>query len=58
MPSPHAELVLGMVLGIDNFDQLPKFKDTLKRSGTVHVVVVSGFNISLVYASLIGILEI
>ncbi len=56
MPSPHAELVLGMVLGIDNFDQLPKFKDTLKRSGTVHVVVVSGFNISLVYASLIGIL--
>lgn len=47
--SPTSELVLGMVMGIDNFSRIPDFKNALKRSGTIHVVVVSGFNITLVF---------
>jgi competence protein ComEC len=49
LPSPHAELLLGMVIGVDNFGKLPKFKQMLKDTGTIHVVVVSGFNVSLVF---------
>lgn len=53
LPSPHSELVLGMTIGIDDLSKNPRFKDQLKRTGTIHVVVVSGFNMSLVagYAS-------
>jgi competence protein ComEC len=48
LPSPHSELVLGMVLGVDDLSMVPKFKEALRTTGTIHVVVVSGFNISLV----------
>lgn len=48
LPSPHSELLLGMVLGVDNFKYVPKFKNILKTTGTIHVVVVSGFNMTLV----------
>jgi len=48
-PSPHAELLLGMVIGVDRIGDIPSFESALKRSGTTHVVVVSGFNISLVF---------
>lgn len=48
-PSPHSELLLGMVLGIDDFQFVPKFKEALKDTGTIHIVVVSGYNISLVF---------
>jgi competence protein ComEC len=56
LPSPHSELLLGMVLGIDNLDKVPKFEEALKTSGTVHVVVVSGFNISLIFGLVIGVI--
>lgn len=49
LPSPHSELLLGMVLGVDNFKLLPTYNDILKQVGLVHVVVVSGYNINLVY---------
>ena len=48
LPSPHSELVLGMTIGLDDLSKSPRFKDALKRTGTIHVVVVSGFNMSLV----------
>ena len=48
LPSPHSELVLGMTIGVDDLSKSPRFKDALKRTGTIHVVVVSGFNMSLV----------
>ncbi|MBP8961022.1 ComEC/Rec2 family competence protein [Patescibacteria group bacterium] len=50
LPSPHSELLLGMVVGLDYFSKLPFFKKALIDTGTIHVVVVSGFNISLVYS--------
>lgn len=49
LPSPHADLLLGMVLGIDNLKKSPRFNDILKTTGTIHVVVVSGYNISMVF---------
>jgi competence protein ComEC len=48
LPSPHLELLLGMTVGIDELYNIPAFKEALKDTGTIHVVVVSGFNISLV----------
>ncbi len=56
LPSPHSELVMGMVLGEDQFDQVPTYNDILKKVGLVHVVVVSGYNISLVFVLLMRIL--
>lgn len=48
LPSPHSELLLGMTIGLDELSKTPQFKDALRNTGTIHVVVVSGFNISLV----------
>lgn len=49
LPSPHSELLLGMVLGVDNLSKNYKFSENLKNTGTMHVVVVSGFNISIIF---------
>jgi len=49
-PSPASELLLGMTIGVDHFKKLPQFKEMLLETGTIHVVVVSGYNISLVYS--------
>lgn len=47
LPSPEGELVLGIVLGYKS--ALPKpFYDQLVRSGTVHIVVASGYNVMVV----------
>lgn len=56
LPSPHSELLLGMTVGVDNLSNFPKFKEALKNTGTIHVVVVSGFNISLVFDSVVKLL--
>lgn len=56
LPSPHSELVMGMVLGEDQFKFVPIFNDILKKVGLVHVVVVSGYNISLVFTLFMRIL--
>lgn len=56
LPSPHSELVMGMVLGENRFKLVPTYNDVLKKVGLVHVVVVSGYNISLVFTLLIRIL--
>jgi len=55
-PSPHSELLIGMVMGADELGKIPKFKESLKSTGTIHVVVVSGFNINLVFGLVIGLL--
>lgn len=49
LPSPHSELLLGVTLGQDELNKVPRFKALLKQTGTIHVVVVSGYNISLVF---------
>ena len=56
LPSPHSELVLGMTLGVDDFRYLPRFNDVLRETGTIHVVVVSGYNISLVFGLILSII--
>lgn len=53
LPSPHSELVLGMTVGVDRLYEVPKFKKMLRDTGTIHVVVVSGYNITLVYNAII-----
>lgn len=55
-PSPYSELLLGMTIGIDKLVNVPNFKNALKKTGTIHVVVVSGFNISLVFSSILMLL--
>lgn len=56
LPSPHSELVMGMVLGENRFKLIPRYNDILKTVGLVHVVVVSGYNISLVFMLLMRII--
>ncbi|OGY23251.1 MAG: hypothetical protein A2172_02670 [Candidatus Woykebacteria bacterium RBG_13_40_15] len=54
LPQPESALLAGIVLG--EKENLPAdLKDSLVRSGTIHVVVVSGYNISVVSGFLIGL---
>jgi competence protein ComEC len=54
--SPYSDLLLGMVVGIDGFSNIPRFKQQLVATGTIHIVVVSGFNISLVSSLILRML--
>lgn len=46
LPQPQSSLLMGMVLGVKA--TMPKeFKTTLERTGTIHIVVVSGQNLTL-----------
>jgi len=55
LPEPHAALVAGISLGAKG--SLPKdFWDNLTKTGTAHVVVASGMNVSLVASFLLGVL--
>ena len=56
LPSPHSELLLGMTIGMDRLYEVPIFEEMLRTTGTIHVVVVSGYNITLVYNMLVGLL--
>lgn len=53
LPKPYSDLVLGMVLGIDDFSS--GSKDILRSAGTIHAVVVSGQNISLLAGLVLGL---
>jgi len=55
LPEPHSALIAGMTLGSKS--SIPReFWESLKKSGTAHVVVASGMNVSLVAGFLIGLL--
>jgi len=55
LPSPHAGLLAGVVLGVKS--GLPDwFWQALKKSGTAHVVVASGMNVTLVASFLVSFL--
>lgn len=57
LPEPHASLLAGVTLGIKS--GMPKdFWDALKKTGTAHVVVASGMNVTLVASFLIGLLTL
>lgn len=52
----NSVLTLGMVVGLNELYYFPKLQHALRDTGTIHVVVVSGFNISLVYGMLLKLL--
>jgi len=55
LPEPHSALVAGITLGSKS--ALPQnFWDLLKKTGTAHVVVASGMNVTMTASFLIGIL--
>ncbi|MEJ2347819.1 MAG: ComEC/Rec2 family competence protein [Patescibacteria group bacterium] len=55
LPEPHSSLIAGVTLG--SKATLPQvFWEALKKTGTAHVVVASGMNITLVASFLIGAL--
>jgi len=57
LPEPHSSLVAGVVLGSKS--SIPSdFWASLKYTGTAHVVVASGMNVTLVAGFLISILVI
>ncbi|MBI2594631.1 ComEC/Rec2 family competence protein, partial [Candidatus Curtissbacteria bacterium] len=46
LPAREATLLSGTVLGVDEIDR--EFRDLLVKTGTIHVVVVSGQNLAIV----------
>jgi len=57
LPEPHSSLLAGVTLGIKS--GMPSyFWEALKSTGTAHVVVASGMNVTLVASFLIGLLTI
>jgi len=57
LPEPHASLVAGVTLGIKS--GIPQdFSDILKKTGTAHVVVASGMNVTLVAGFLVNALTL
>jgi competence protein ComEC len=57
IPAPHSGLISGMVIGSKS-GLTESFWEKLKNSGTVHVVVASGMNITLVSGFLVNIFTI
>jgi competence protein ComEC len=54
-PEPHASLLMGIIFGVKS--QLPpEFWDKLQQTGTLHVVVASGQNVSIVARILLAVL--
>lgn len=56
LPEPYASLVAGIVIGSKNMPE--SFWEKLKSSGTAHVVVASGTNVTLTVSFLIGFLTL
>ncbi len=55
LPSPEAELLAGISLGLqENF--APNFYRQLQRTGTLHIVVASGYNLSVIGEKFFGLL--
>lgn len=57
LPQPHSALISGVTLGSKSSIP-PKFWESLKKSGTAHIVVASGMNVALVSGFLMGIMTI
>lgn len=52
IPEPHLSLVLGIVVGNETIKQMPLY-NALKISGLVHMVVLSGTNISFLSTAIL-----
>lgn len=52
LPEPHASLLAGILFGVErNFD--PAFYTKMQNVGILHVIVASGYNISVVVGSIL-----
>ena len=47
LPEPHASLVAGLLWG-ERANMPENFKENLSRTGTTHIIAVSGFNVSII----------
>lgn len=56
LPEPYASLLAGTVIGSKNMPQ--SFWNRLKATGTAHVVVASGTNVTMTAVFLIGLLTV
>ncbi|OGD78525.1 hypothetical protein A2683_01560 [Candidatus Curtissbacteria bacterium RIFCSPHIGHO2_01_FULL_34_40] len=56
LPSREATLVSGTVLGVDTIEK--EFRDQLIRTGTIHVVVVSGQNLMIVAGVFLSLVKL
>ena len=56
LPEPYASLVAGIVIGSKNMPE--SFWEKLKSTGTAHVVVASGTNVTMTIGFLIGMLTV
>lgn len=56
LPPQQAALMAGILLG-ERALFTPQFKEQLNRSGTTHIVALSGYNISIIGLTLAGILS-
>lgn len=54
LPEPQAALLSGIVLGVKQ-SMSPKFLQNLRQTGTLHVVVASGYNVSVVAGFLVTV---
>lgn len=55
LPEPHASLLAGIVIGARG--EIPdEFKQALRNTGTSHVVVASGMNVTMMAAALLAFL--
>lgn len=53
LPEPQASLLLGILLGSKR-EMPPKFFQNLRETGTLHVIVASGYNITVVAGFLVA----
>lgn len=54
LPSPHAGLLLGLLIG--DTSGIPRYlNDALIKTGTIHIVAISGYNISIIIILLLTI---
>jgi competence protein ComEC len=56
MPSPESALLNGILIGDDN-EIPPAVAEAFRRTGTSHIVSISGFNVSLVIAMIVPALS-
>jgi competence protein ComEC len=56
MPSPESALLNGILIGDDN-EIPPHVQEAFRRTGTSHIVAISGFNVSIVIALVVPMLS-
>lgn len=56
MPSPESALLTGILIGDDN-ELPPEIQEAFRRTGTSHIVAISGFNVSIVIALVVPALS-